>query len=420
MSREHLRTLSARDVRWSTIFGAVLIARLLYPFFESPLTHLFSDPQRHWENGARFLHPNVMGSGDPFLYQLWVFLLRGLTGPSMATVLTGCGLLCAAMPYGWYRALRELVPREHALKGAVLMGLWPSFLGLYAYFMTETLLLTLTGFGFALTLRAVRKRSTAAFAAACALWLMASFTRIVVLPIALVCVFWLWTLQTHKLRAALLALCLSAALVIPAGLHGRVALGYFAPLGNLYLNEIYHASLRRTIQIDYGPQGVYVFGSPSYYNPTFYPFSDWTTQRQGTYAIAVNAKTGRADWKRQLAQAEIQSALQRWRDFGENLCYLFFGQSWPDGDHGQLIGSLTIWSRWLFLPGVLWVIVAVTKRRYYGLQWLLPLCALLALLSLAVQREGIMEGRYRKPIEPLFLAAIVLSLRRRSSPGALL
>ena len=129
------------------MFGGVLVLRLLYPFFNSPLAHIFSDPQRHWDNAGRFLSPSVMGSGDPFLYQLWLFALRQLAAGSSATILAGCGALCAAMPYGWYRALRELQPRAVALRGAVLIGLWPPFLGGYAYFMTETLLLTLTGFG---------------------------------------------------------------------------------------------------------------------------------------------------------------------------------------------------------------------------------------------------------------------------------
>jgi hypothetical protein len=211
---------------------------------------------------------------------------------------------------------------------------------------------------------------------------------------------------------------MGAALLIPAGLHGRIALRYFAPFGNLYLNEIYHAGLRKNIQIDLGSHGVFGFGSPSYYNPTFYPFSDWTTARTGTYAIVVDTSRGRADWIRDLAQARAQSMPQRWLDFGENLCYLFFGQSWPDDDRSTLLGTLAVWWRWLFVPTVLWTLVALVRRRICGRGVLLPVCALLSLLLLAVQREGIMEGRYRKPVEPLFLAAIIISLGARSSRSA--
>jgi hypothetical protein len=413
-----MRTLSAREVHWSTLFGCVLVMRLLYPFFNSPLTHLFSDPQRHWETARDFLHPGIMASSDPYMYQLWVFVMQRLAGDSNALILTSCGLLCAAMPYGWYRTLREFMPRTPALANASAIGLWPAFLGVYGYFMTETLLLTLTGFGFALTLRALRKRTLPAFAAACAIWLAAGFTRNVVLPIALVCLLWAWALQPHKLRAAVLGLLLTAAVAIPAGLHGRTGLGYFAPLGNLYLNEVYHAGGNKDIQINYGYQGLFNFGSPSYYNPTFYPFSDWTTSRRGVLSITIDTRHGRADWRRVLAQVRTQSDISRWRDFAENLCYLLFGQAWPDNDRSTLVGWLAVWSRWLLLPIVVWTALAAWRGCYRGREWLLPACALASLLLLAVQREGIMEGRYRKPIEPIFLAAIALAWHARARKAA--
>jgi hypothetical protein len=64
--------------RLQITFAALLIFRLLYPFFNSPLQHLFSDALRHWENGANFLHPNILGCADPRLYQAWMFALRSL------------------------------------------------------------------------------------------------------------------------------------------------------------------------------------------------------------------------------------------------------------------------------------------------------------------------------------------------------
>ena len=408
-----MRALSAREVRWSELLAAVLTLRLLYPFINSPLTHLYSDPQRHWDNARSFLHPSVMGSGDPYMYQLWLFLLQQLAGGSSAIIQAGCGLLCAAMPYGWYRALRELMPRTRALASACAIGLWPSFLGPYAYFMTETLLLTLTGFGFWFTLRALRKRTLGAFAAACVLWVAAGFTRIVVLPIGALCLLCAWLRQPRKLRALLIGLVPMIAVTIPAGLHTRSALGFFSPFGNLYLNEIYHAGNNKSIQIDFGPQGLYIFGSPSYYNPTFYPFSDWTSAREGILSIAIDTRHGREDWQGVLAAVRARSSA-RGRDFAENLCYLFFGQAWPDNDRGTPVGWLEVWMRWLILPMVVWTAVACVRGVYRGREWLLPACALLAFSLLAVQREGIMEGRYRKPVEPIFIAAIALSLHARA------
>jgi hypothetical protein len=409
-----MRSPRARELRGGVLFGSLLVLRLLYPFLDSPLAHLNSDPLRHWTDGRDFLHPTVMGSGDPYLYQLWLFVLQHIPGAGNGAILAGCGLLCAAMPYGWYRALRELAPRQHSLWGAALLGVWPPFLAIYGFFMTETLLLALTGVAFALTLRAARKRTGAAFAAACLLWLAVCFTRMALLPLALLCLGWLWTLQPRRLRALLLALCMTAAIAIPAGLHGRAALGYFAPLGNLYLNEIYRASERKNIQIDFGAQGRYEFGSPSYYNPTFYPFSSWTTGRQGTYAISIDTRQGRADWLRELKRARSLPPGWRWRDFVENLCYLFFGQAWPANRDGPL-GTLSVWARWLWLPAVIWTLLASARGCYRARAWLIPLGALWSLMFLMLQREAIMEGRYRNPIEPIFMAAIVLSLSVR--PG---
>ena len=74
-------------MRW--LFGAVLLLRLLFPFFDSPLTHLFSDPLRHWNNGLHFLHPDLMGGDDPFLYQAWLAALQFLSQGSEAWINLG-------------------------------------------------------------------------------------------------------------------------------------------------------------------------------------------------------------------------------------------------------------------------------------------------------------------------------------------
>src|ERR1700686_1899464 len=170
-------TLQARTENWLRwAFGGVLLWRLLFPFFDSPLLHLFSDPARPWSNGGRFYFPDLIGAGDPFLYQLWIYLLRAASHDDQPTILLGCGLLCAAMPYGWYRALGELLPRAQALSGGLIIGVIPGFVGIYAYFMTETLLLTLTGFAFWASFRCARKQSLAAYALASILWACAVFT----------------------------------------------------------------------------------------------------------------------------------------------------------------------------------------------------------------------------------------------------
>jgi hypothetical protein len=404
-----------RNLQW--LFAALLLGRLLFPFFNSPLNHLFSDPGRHWENAERFLHPGIMGSNDPFFYQLWLHLLQRAAHGDAPTTLLGCGLLCAAMPYGWYRAQRELRPRASALGGALVIGLIPESISIYAYFMTETLLLTLLGFCFWLTLRAFRKRSLAAFALACALWVCAAFTRTVAAPMAIGCVLLLWATQPGRPARALVALALAALLAIPAGLHARANLGFFAPTGNLYFNEIYHSSGMRDIAVNYGPQGQFRFGSPSFYNPTFYPFSDWTTDRAGTVAFNIDLSHGRADWIAANARAAAQRTFPLWRQRREDLLYLLFGQSWPDSDRATVSGWLTLWTRWLWAPLVLLVAWAALARRYRGREWLLPACALGTLALLALQSEGVMEARFRKPVDAILVCAALLIAGRRQPLG---
>ena len=397
-------------LRWA--LGAILLLRLLLPFFNSPLTHLFSDPGRHWQNGLNFLHPDILGSGDPYLYQLWMFLLQKLAAGSQPIVLAGCGVLCALMPYGWYRALKELVPKNWALGGALLIALAPEFLGIYAYFMNETLLLSLTGFAFWATFRAQRKRTLAAFALACALWLAAGFTRSVALPMALLCLLSLWLPQPQKIAKALIGSVLLLCLLIPAGLHGRANLGYFAPFGNLYLNEIYSQSGQRTISLDFGPGGRYFFGSPSFYNPTFYPFSNWTSNRSGDAAVKIDLSRGRASWIEELQRMREQRTFPRSSEIGENLLYLFFGQPWPDNDRNSLSGWLAVWSRWLWPVVFLAVACGAAGRRFRGREWLLPACGLGMFMYLAIQQQGVIEARFRTPIDPIVAAAAVVMLRR--------
>jgi hypothetical protein len=410
-----VRSRTPQPLGW--IFGAVLLLRLLFPCFDSPFDHLFSDPLRHWNNGARFLHPDLIGAGDPFLYQAWLAALQWLTQQSRPLIDLVSGVLCALMPYGWYRALRELLPRDWALGGAIVIGLWPEGLGIYAYFMNETLLLSLTGLAFWATLRARRKADGAAFAVACVLWCCATFTRTIAGPMGLLSLAALWFTQPGKWRRLLIGLAAAGALAAPAVWHSQRVLGFMAPLGNLYLNEIYAASGNSTITIEAAPAGDWIFSSPSFHNPSFYPLSAWISDRSGVFRIRVDLKQGRRDWRRELARASAQRSFPRWRQRGEDLVYLLFAQSWPDNDRRSVSGWLSVWSRWLWLPLVCLAAWGAARRWFRGWEWLLPACGLGTFLLLVLQSEDAMEGRFRKPVEPILLGAVVVMLHRRQQLG---
>jgi len=392
----------------ASLFGLLLLSRLLYPFFNSPLDHLFSDPQRHWDNGAHFLNPSIMGSSDPFLYQAWIYLLRLVAHGNHATILLGCGILCAAMPYGWYRTLRELQPKRRALLGALLIGLIPESISLYAYFMNETLLLALMGFCFWLTLRAHRKRTLASFAVAAVVWIFAATTRVVALPMAAGCLAWALTDQAQPLKAALTAAVIAALVLVPAGLHARAKLGFVAPFGNLYFNEIYSVSGKRDIAVDYGAEGSYQFGCPSFYNATFFPFSAWTTDRTGVVSIAIDLNQGRPAWIAEKNRVRAENTFPAWKARWENFLYLMFGQDWPNADRNSVFGWLALWTRWIWAPLIAAVGWGLWCGRYRGAARLLPLCGLGTLGLLLLQSEGVMEARFREPIDAILIGAALL------------
>jgi Dolichyl-phosphate-mannose-protein mannosyltransferase len=400
--------------RLQIAFGLLLLFRLLYPFFDSPLDHLFSDPQRHWDNGARFLHPTVMNCTDPRLFQVWIFALRWLARDSAPTILLACGMLCAAMPYGWYRALRELKPRRPALIGAILIGIVPESISVYAYFMNETLLMSLLGFCFWLTLRLRRKGTLPAFIAVAIVWTCASLTRTVALPMALCCLAWLWFTQSQRLSKLIAGIAIACLFAVPAGLYGSAKLGFYAPLGNLYFNEIYSAAGTRDVATDYGPDGMYQFGSPSFYNPTFWPFSPWLTGRSGVVTFKIDLTQGRAPWISEKKQARLQRTFPVWRQRLEDTAYLLFAQVWPNCDRASVFGWLSVWTRWLWAPLIVLVCWGTFTRRYRGAAYVVPLCALGTITLLLLQRQGVMEGRYREPIDAILVCSAVLMSYRRT------
>jgi hypothetical protein len=401
--------------RWYWLFGALLECRLLYPLFDSPTNHLFSDPQRHWENAVRFFDPTIMGSDDPYLYQLWLHCLQQLAGTSIPALLLGCGALCAALPYGWYRAMRELLPRGAALAAAMLIGITPSLLSIYAYFMNETLLLTLTGFAFWLTFRAHRKGTLGSFAAAGLVWIAAAFTRSAAVPIALIGLGWLVLDGSQRMIKVLVVVGFSLTLALPAGLHARMKLGYFAPLGNIYLHEIYRASGAQRMELEFGSDGRYWFVSPSFVHPTFHPLSNWiSSSRRGTLNVTIDLRRAREDWISELDRVASHATLSKLRDTWENVLFLAFGESWPNDDRGSFLGRASIWERWIWVPVIFFVAYGVVRRRLHGPEWLLPMSGLIVFLWLGLQQQGITEGRFRLPLEPIFIASGAILLCRRS------
>jgi hypothetical protein len=268
--------------------------------------------------------------------------------------------------------------------------------------------LTLSGFAFWCTFRAWRKGGLAAWTVASSVWVCLIFTRTIAVPMAAVSLFVVWVAQPQRFEKALIGAAVFCAVAIPAGLHGYAKLGYFAPLGNLHITEIYLVSGKKDIELNIGPAGRYVFGSPSFYNPTFYPFSPWLTDREGTVSVTIDLHHGSADWVAETLRAARESTFSRWQQAWENVLYAVFGQSWPDNDMNSWSGRLAVWTRWIWPPMMLYVAWGVWRRRFHGRAWLLPALSLGMLFYLMVQHSGIVEGRYVKPLHPILLAAALV------------
>jgi hypothetical protein len=227
-------------------------------------------------------------------------------------------------------------------------------------------------------------------------------------PMAACCVLWLWTVLPPKIGKAIIALGISGTLAACAGWHAQGKLHFFAPFGNAYFNQIYSVSGRREIEVDYGADGFYHFGDPSFYNPTFYPFSSWTTARNGVASIRIDLSRGRTDWISEEARIAAQNDFSPARAWVENLTYLLFAQIWPNSTPHTPMGWLTLWSRWLWPVLIVVVLAAAAMRRYRGHEWLLPAAALGTVALLMFQSQGVMEARFREPIDPMLLAALLL------------
>lgn len=391
------------------IFWLALLVRMALVFIYHPLDHLGSDALRHWSNGQKLFTPDMMGGIDPKLYQFWLYGLQQLAGEARFGIGLYTGLLSAAFAWCWLQALRVILPERWALGGGLAIALMPSFTMIFGYFMNETLLLTLIAAAIWRSLVAQRSLNLRDFAIAALLWALTCYTRSVALPLAFV--FLAFSLPPKRLIMAKIAIVFAcfALLAVPACWHSNLRLNYCAPFGSGYLAEIYRVSQAKIIDINAPGVGHWGFSSPALHNKPLAPFSDWTPSREGTWLVSVNLDLGRSEWESELARTKAaMKPMAFWQELKENIIMGMFDPSWPDNNPHYWLGVAAIWNRFIWLP--LGVAIA-------GLWWvtpwrarLIPTLALGYATLLLIQPNAIMEGRYRKPAEPLLVAAFVIQL----------
>lgn len=382
--------------------------RLFNVIAHNPMDHLWSDPQRHWDHAREPLTPSPMALFDPPVYQTFLSIVERFTMGIPGLVALYVSALSLLGPWCWFRFLREtLASRNVALAGWAVLSLLPTWIGIYSYFMTETLFLPALGASLWLTARARRKNDFPSFMAMVAMWTVCGLTRPIAVPAAGLLAAWIWLFHPEKLKTAVWSVLLAVAIMAPIAVRNYSFYRIWAPYGNGWINKIYATSGARTIELHFTQRGaywVYGFGSPSIDTHPLAPLSDWTSSRAGTVVVNVDFDKGSRDWEKAYEKNALHGAAL-WRLRAENLVFLFFGDSWPDNNPAYAMGYLSNVIRWIWAPFFL-VLAAATV-----LQWRVILARPFLPVAIAtwIFLQGALlvvpnEGRYRKPMEGLFVA----------------
>ena len=413
----YLTELSKSIKTLEVLFILMLVWRFVMVIIDNPAHNLFSDPARHWENGNILFHPSLMSSIDPKLYQLFIFIVRRITTSALQVGII-CGLLSSGTAYVWYRACRELYKRESAMFLGLMIGICPSLTAIFNYIMNETLLLFMLGLSLWLTLRAIRKKTANAMVLAACIWVIGMFCRIMVMPLAIASIWFILHYSRQKLAVLKTPLILLCICCFFAGWQSYRALNVFAPFGFSKMSEFYRSADTITFEVAFDSTGV-VFGSPSFYTDSLAPFSSYKTYRShGVTRAYISSQNGVADWDREIEkQQNKKSDYERWQDFKDNIIFLAFSKSWPDSTErtkANPVHHFNYLLRWIWAPLMLLLLIKAPLTRATKPEMLILASAYGMLLILIFQHTGVMEGRYRKPLEPYLIISTYIILRDKA------
>jgi hypothetical protein len=390
--------------------------RIFVCFYHNPLDYLFSDPGRHWKNGANLFNPDFISGLDPIVYQIYIWFIRTITSDNRYLVAFSCALLSCIMPWTFYRAALALkMPRKVALSIWIIIGLSPSFISIYHYFMMETLLLPLIGASIWATAKYERNPTRNPFLAGMLLWSFAVMAKPTVAPLAVACMGVVWWQNGRDWRLVVWGVAMATVIVIPNCLRSNTILGFPAPFGNPWLVRIQYMSEAKTIRIDWNGKYYYQFSSPSCYIAPLAPLSNWGIRKalnDDVVLVTADAGNGNTDWREVFEREKIGPLDMRWwNQKVENMILLFFAPSWPDSSFLEVSGYLNYLSRWIWAP-LIWLTL------YAGIEVILAqkkvdflMTGFLALpIFLLFQNSAIIEGRYRKPLEPVMILCLAQGL----------
>lgn len=402
---------------WKILIVGELLHRVYMMFFLwGPMNTIYSDMSRHWDNAAHFLKPGAMGASNPFFYQFWLWGFRQLTHDNrIAMNIMAISLSWAAL-LSWYLVARTVVKEKRtALMYTALFGLIPTHALMYMYFMPETVLMPLTGIALALTLRALKRPSAIRFLGSVFFWVCAILTKSVALPVAFVSsAYALWQQRRRRLLLLIPALAITAAGFGIAGQRAYTHFGRYTPLGDGTLVSIYFVSGKRDYQVAWMNKkvstGTFIFSSPSFYISPFHPIK-WQSSRAGLVRFTLDPGLHGKDVEKTFMEQLRQNKDKLPQLIYENLIFLSFGHHWPLSGLDNWNGKICLHERWIWFPiflastilSLLWL---RRKRAFF------PAITLFATIALYGSQITVMEGRYRKFIEPFTVLAVMASVER--------
>lgn len=416
---------------WFKVSVVLIVAascfRIFIVFHHNPMDSLFGDMLRHWQNGLLF----PRGTADPIGYQLYIFTVQRVAGSNRFLIALASSALSVFMPWTYYRAARAFgLEKAPSLWVWVLIAWTPSLIVIYRFIMMETLLLVLEGAALWMTARYLRKGGTRPFLLFVFCWTLACLTKPTVLPLAAICFLWALWKQCPSWRQMTWGSALALVMLLPSSLRNYVQLGFVAPFGNPWLTRIQLRCGAKRLDLDFYTHAVPAVGyhpelavhsgeaeSPSCSIRPLEPLSHWAMRRawgDSKVRIAVDSAYGQRDWKAAYERFTPDAAewLAQWR---ENIILFFFAPSYPETSEPEWDTYLEYLGRWLWAPLILLVFMGNARAFICGRFDTIPVTVTLYTLGFALQNIVIMEGRYRKPVEPLLLLNVVWLLCNKSS-----
>jgi hypothetical protein len=289
--------------------------------------------------------------------------------------------------------------------------------------MNEQLLMFLLGLSWYVTLVWWRRRTSLLLFLAVICWWAAILTRVIILPIGVPIIILMVLLSHRPLLNAFLAGLITIVFLLPAAKFTYDRTGSWSPFGFMQVNKIYALSKHSRIHFTFDDRSWYWFECPIYAgeHQPFEPLLNYRPKKTDEFQFTINrsgSDRGMVDWAR--VEHDLASKFT-WSDYGDrvvqNIIFSHFNASWPESStdpNGPWAERLAYLSRVIWAPFTLILLWGAIFGRFTMKQSLFYGATLVLLLALIFQNNGIMEGRFRKPYEPMVIIAVAMFFTSQS------